>query len=664
MTITLNIEPKTRHRRKLVGEIIQPTQRSSIVEGATLALVLILCSLAQAATYYASPTGSGDGSDADHPMAFSSVGAGTSVGDTVHIIGMTEAIGHPDVDWPVGRLYYASYVCTFPYPAWTFNAEYRIGRFADNSTWVVGPVTITGIAPLSTDDGGRIKNGARINPSPNDSGQGYDNGLSGVGYNAAYNVALDVDSENPLEVATGSSLVSVVSASAAASTPQFTLAAVLTVLASAPAEGSFRPTIIGSDKTIKHNKSILDYSKLSKLETVSGQPTMASVKAHFAGLWMDYGAGYGPRNMRTSANSSDPYGQFVCLQLAVAALRLHCNETDAEKEQLLCRYITAGIDYAATVAASRYCYAADGGHMPGRKVPLVLAAIMLEDEGMEALIAKTGDYIDDGVYSAGNDPPDYIAFQDDDQTFYVTQAEVTLTTKDLWDGETWAYFCDMDQPPESGGDRTVGVLTAGNTVVQETTGATGTIVHVYDKTPYYRDVVTITHTSGPDFDYSGSYRITDQTDGGYFYPQDRNRWRYNGTWEPDNRGGTPVPYSAEDIGLEEWAIRHALYPQYDNRLFGATYRSNAQPNMHGCALSALLTKGAKALWQHDAFFDANARFMQETLPGGEGYPGMPRSNSAWTALMWDTYYTTYSDGIPADSDPPASNRRIRIRKAN
>jgi hypothetical protein len=669
MTITLNIEPKTRYRRKAAGEIIQPTQRSSIVEGAALALVLILCSLAQAATYYASPTGSGDGSDVDHPMAFSSVGTATSAGDTVHIIGMTEAIGHPDVDWPVGRLYYASYVCTHPQPGWTFDTEYRIGRFANNDFWVVGPVNIVGFSPACAVVDDKVRNGSQINPLPDEGYQGYDGRYSGRGYSADLNVADGVDADNPVAIPTGSTLISTVSRNmdGAIETP-FARAVGLTVLASAPADGSFRPPMVGTDKTIRFNKSQLDYSLLSRLPTVSGQPTMSSVKGWFAGFWMDYIPASPGRALHTRANCHNEYGQYIQCNLGIGACMLHLDLPDAEKEQLLCRYLQVGIDYAAVVAVSRLAYAADGGHGGGRKYPLVLAAVMFDDPAMKALLAKTGIYCYQNGYGAGHQPPDYIAFGEDDQSFYVTQDEVTRTSG-AWTGDTWTYYTNN----EAYVDLTPGQITVGNTIVQEVTGATGTVLYLEDPTSnaqypdvktYYPDIITIEHTSGPDFDMSGTYKFVDQQDGGYFYTpaNRRGRWNHNNaaTWNPDPRGGAPMPYTATDIGLAEWGMRHSQIPAWDNRAFSASYKSNAMPGYHGLSLAALLTKGGKEMWQYDAMFDATARFMAETLPGGEGY-GVTRSNSPFTSNMWDTYYTTYSDGIPADSDPPVQHRRIRIR---
>ena len=50
---------------------------------------------------------------------------------------------------------------------WTFDKDYTVGQFANGDYWVVGPVTIIEITPISEDDGaGRIVHGSMLNPSP------------------------------------------------------------------------------------------------------------------------------------------------------------------------------------------------------------------------------------------------------------------------------------------------------------------------------------------------------------------------------------------------------------------------------------------------------------------------------------------------------------------
>ncbi|GAG06733.1 unnamed protein product [marine sediment metagenome] len=102
---------------------------------------------------------------------------------------------------------------------WTFDKElstdgagntYQYGQFANGDYWVVGSVTIVGIDPLSNEVEGRTMHGSMVNPSPEDGQiQGYDSAVATTGniYDANYNVALDVDAENPLVLSAHSSLV-------------------------------------------------------------------------------------------------------------------------------------------------------------------------------------------------------------------------------------------------------------------------------------------------------------------------------------------------------------------------------------------------------------------------------------------------------------------------
>ena len=49
---------------------------------------------------------------------------------------------------------------------WTFDKDYTVGQFANGDYWVVGPVTIIRIQPVSVELNGRMINGSMINPSP------------------------------------------------------------------------------------------------------------------------------------------------------------------------------------------------------------------------------------------------------------------------------------------------------------------------------------------------------------------------------------------------------------------------------------------------------------------------------------------------------------------
>ncbi|MGD9365084.1 MAG: hypothetical protein PVH87_05265 [Desulfobacteraceae bacterium] len=157
---------------------------------------------------------------------------------------------------------------------------------------VIGPVTIVGIDPASTQRGGRTMNGAMVNPSPTlGSTQGYDSAMYagyGPAYDADLNVALDISADHPLVLDPGVSLVSSISEAEAGARPQLLSAAVLTVLASAPPAGSFRPPYTGEDKTIRFNVTDLDYTPLASLSPVASTPQPAEVARYFERPWIDH----------------------------------------------------------------------------------------------------------------------------------------------------------------------------------------------------------------------------------------------------------------------------------------------------------------------------------------------------------------------------------------
>jgi PKD repeat protein len=392
-----------------------------------------------------------------------------------------------------------------------------------------------------------------LNPAPGNANQGYDNSMPFNTYDAALNVAYDRSGSNPLVLAANSSLISTISMDAWGSLPQVQRAAVLTVLASPAAPGSFRPPYCGTDKTIKFNKSALNYALLQSLAPVSGTPTLASVEDMFAAPWIDHQAGWVARYQHPSLNMPD-YGREIYTNIGTGALMLHLNFTNTQKETLLIRYVQLGIDFYGVLSnGGTWHWANDGGQAGGRKWPILFAGMVLNDAAMKSIGAKSGDYLYQNGYGPANNPPGYLHFGEDDQTFYVAALDVSVT-------------------------------------------------------------------NGP-------------------------------TWNPDSRDAVRTPYSASDIGLPEWGIRHSTNPEMSNKYLPTEYRNVAGPPFHGTALAALLTPGGKALWNHNAFFDYTDRYMAFTAPGGE-FAGWWRSMSGFTASMWDTYRAQVGPVWPATGSAP------------
>ena len=407
---------------------------------------------------------------------------------------------------------------------WTFDKQYQTGQFANGDYWVFGPVTIVSINPPSSQSGGRTINGSMLNPSPTQGEtQGYDSAMYdtyGPYYNSALNVALNVSAQNPLSVPAGSSLVSTISEAEAGYRPQLKTAAILTVLSSAPADGSFRPPYCGTDKTIHFNKSNLDYTKLASLVPVVGTPNITDVEAYFEKPWIDHVPNWLGRYHHPTDNMPD-YGREMAGQISVGALMLNLNYTNAQKEKLLVRFVQLGIDFYGVIQdGGQNNWPPNGGHESGRKWPILFASIMLGNSGMGSIGQSAT-----------------VQFGEDGQTFYIAQSDINL-------------------------------------------------VH-----------------------------------------------------NPDTRTSPAVPYAQGDLGLPEWGIVHSNDPTQDNNHWETVYRQCCTAlSWNGFVLAAHIMN-AKSLWNHDALFDYQDRYMQVSSSGG-AYPGW-RSWDSFTEHMWDTYRANY-----------------------
>lgn len=330
---------------------------------------------------------------------------------------------------------------------WTFDkpitkdgtaGTYQYGQFANGDFWVVGPVRIVDISPNSfLHSNGNTYHGSMLNPLPtSDRKQGY--GQCAGTYDASLNVAYQINSENPLVVYGNSSLVSTISFTPENPAPNTSIktgiktAAVLTILDTAAPSGSFRPGYCGAQKTVKYNKSQLNYSLLKNLLPVAGTPPLSYVEKLFEKPWIDHVPTWVGRYSHPY-DSMPEYGRDLGRDISIGALMLHLNFTQKEKETLLIRYVQLGIDlYSIIENGGGNNWAADGGHAGGRKWPILFAGLMLNDPDMKAIGKKSGDYLYINGFGPGNPPSDYIHFGEDDQTFYVTQLDVNATNSIQW----------------------------------------------------------------------------------------------------------------------------------------------------------------------------------------------------------------------------------------
>jgi len=307
---------------------------------------------------------------------------------------------------------------------WYFDKAYTTGKFANGDSYVVGPVKIVGINPPSAVISGRTINGSMVNPSPlAGNQQGYDSSTYANTFSAAMNVARpnnqDLSASNTLDLAINSSLVSTISHANPANQPQLQSAAILTVLGTAPPEGSFRPSYSHTDKTIKFNKNQINYSLFSSLTPAASMPSLASVERIFERPWLDHVPGWSARYIHPIDNMNN-YGREISVDIGTGALTLNLNYSDAQKETLAIRYIQLGLDLHGIVEAGGTSnWYPDGGHASGRKLPILLAGHVLNDTTMKNIGQRTD-----------------VLFGEDAQTFYVSQTDIDNTNSASWNPDT------------------------------------------------------------------------------------------------------------------------------------------------------------------------------------------------------------------------------------
>ncbi len=351
---------------------------------------------------------------------------------------------------------------------WTFDREYQYGTFANGDYWVAaddpsGTVTIVRIDPQSVDNGqDRIMHGSMLNPKSivlkgaQDyfvNGQGYDSRMGNdrrIGY-CAYNENNNAarSSDAPIEdsdsrrlvISPNSSLVSSISLDNLAQS-KFLLStqAILTILDSAPRDGSFRPPYSGqiANKYVQFNKNDLDFSVLSNLPITSSMqtylPTLeqtdssescnlnvnnyyrCSMERYFQRPWIDHYGG-DPGEWAKSQNNMWWYARQQSKQVADAILMLNLRYDDNNtrnndiKEQLAIRVVQLGIDNFGVVQGERgrEMWVPNGGIDQGKKLPIIFAGVMLNNDEM----AQMTYWLDD------ND--NGIQFQEDLQIITVDQ---------------------------------------------------------------------------------------------------------------------------------------------------------------------------------------------------------------------------------------------------
>ena len=303
-----------------------------------------------------------------------------------------------------------------------FSADHTVGQYANGDWWVLGPVNITHITPESTNANGWWQHGTQLNATAGTGPQGFDSSMTEGGQGPGYSSILNVDpghTTEPLAVQEGTiikaiSLPTRPSTRGAGRRPQLKGMEYLTVVATLPPTGAFRPPPVGTDKTSLWTVSQLDFSILRNLRTLSGAPTKKTAENWYLRPWPSFIMDNQGRWIHPTGNMPE-YGRDLGRRLGQGGLVLHSDIGD--KTTLYIRLVQIGIDTYATVQGNRF-FAGFGAINCGWKWPVLLAGLALRDE--EILYQASG-----GVTTPGSAPnSNRLNFAFDRQTWYVQENDV------------------------------------------------------------------------------------------------------------------------------------------------------------------------------------------------------------------------------------------------
>lgn len=516
---------------------------------------------------------------------------------------------------------------------WTFSSDRQTGQFANGEPWVVGPVTITNINPNPSQSSSGVENGSMKNPIPA-TRWGFENHANvanpALSYDASKNVALQL----PLTLSGNDALCSSITRGVNSYPNYVDRVVVLTVLTAAPPAGSFRTGLFGTDHAVRWNKSQINYGVLKNFAAPSMAPSKTDIENLLPPLpWFEWEGNalssrlIGENNVKTgyfdkATNSYSTYGREIAVKWGQVGLWLQLSNTQANKEKAMIQTIQCGIDIWSYIMAGGNL-PPDGGQRAGRKFPVVMAAIALNDPTLLAFAARNN------------------WAQEDLQTFYVSQADINRRHSN----PAHNYPQSMFGAPEWG-VRHAYDPSQDNSIWAISAGAT-----------YYRHVVW-SAMSGPVlaidlmgrkaawghpaiFDYNDRYRAMGGIEG---FPAQMFAYKNGGNSELPP-GDNPNPQPGAPGVVLNLSVTPTASPQTatwtgeTGTLQTHLYLLNPSTNQYAYLAGA----------------QGNETVVQLTLPAGTHYLRASRENS----VTWANFSTPIAITIPG---PPSRPTNLRVVK--
>ena len=272
---------------------------------------------------------------------------------------------------------------------WTFSEPKRVGRFVNGDYYVVGQATIIAIQPLPTSTNGR--HGSMLNIRPNIQKSGFDSRIQSGRYDANLRVY------PPVTLTPGNKLVSSRSVAEGATLPcvmrpydksesPVASVSILTSVDAPQTLDAFRPSYAQGSTTIylSHN---LRRQLLPALPPVQHVPPLSEFEGYLQRPWVDSVF----FNFDVPAEYMASYGRENGYLMSFAGLLLTLDFAAEQKEPLLVYLTQYGIDLYGLVEQGHTGWQAHGGHGSGRKFPILLAGVMLNEQAMKSAQANFGE---------------------------------------------------------------------------------------------------------------------------------------------------------------------------------------------------------------------------------------------------------------------------------
>jgi hypothetical protein len=123
------------------------------------------------------------------------------------------------------------------------------------------------------------------------------------------------------------------------------------------------------------------WNKLPRLAVPANAPSLATLERYFHRPWIDHQEGWNSRLMHPADNMPN-YGRELATVVGDAGLSLCLDYPESRKEKIAIGLVQVGIDNYYSALLNRHLWASDGGHMIGRKFPILFAGLMLNERGM------------------------------------------------------------------------------------------------------------------------------------------------------------------------------------------------------------------------------------------------------------------------------------------